>query len=327
MQPIDLGRRRFIAIAAAVGTTPLWATAGAADDGIVEWRGVALGAAARIRLAHPDRAAGQALLARCVAEARRLERVFSLYRADSEICRLNAARTLAPPAFEMVELLSYAAQVSAASGGAFDVTVQPLWQLYRAHFAQHGADPAGPDVGAVLPLVDWQAVSVAADRIDLRRPGMAITLNGIAQGYITDRVAELLRGEGMTSVLVDLGETRALGARPEGGPWRAGLADPARPDRIGARLGLRDVALATSGGYATPFDAAGRFNHLLDPRSGRSAPARRAVSVLAPRATIADAASTALALLPEAEAPALLRKLGARAAYIQDGSGLRILQA
>ena len=155
---------------------------------------------------------------------------------------------------------------------------------------------------------------------------MAVTLNGIAQCYITDKVAQSLRDAGMDSVLLELGEARAIGARPGGAPWRIALADPMDPLEIGGRLALSDAAVATSGGYGTPFDAAGRHNHLIEPRSGRSAPARRSVSVVAPTATIADAASTALALLPPAAAPSVLRRLGATAAYIQDSEGRRTIR-
>jgi FAD:protein FMN transferase len=237
------------------------------------------------------------------------------------------AGSLDLPPFELVEVLSLAAEVSRASDGVFDVTVQPLWQRLAGHFAADGAEPAGPDLTEAARLVDWRGVAVGPQRIALARPGMAVTLNGIAQGYITDQVADLLRREGMGSVLIDLGETKAVGLHPEARPWRVGLADPADPARVGRRVELTDAALATSGGYGTVFDAGGRHNHLIDPRSRRSAPARRSVSVVAPAAAIADAASTALALMPEQEAPELLRQLGARAAYIQDAAGFRKLRA
>lgn len=325
MPPTRLTRRRFIAVSAGVAGTAAFAGP-AAGQPLVEWRGVALGATAAIRLAHPDRAEAQALLQHCVAEIARLEKIFSLYRADSQLCRLNAAGRLAPPSLELVEVLAYAREVSAASEGAFDVTVQPLWQLYRDHFAAPDAALQGPSVDDTLALVDWRRVDVGADAIAFQRPGMAVTLNGIAQGYITDRVAALLRRAGMTSVLMDLGEIRALGNRPDETPWRVGLANPASPDRLGARLDLRDAALATSGGYGTPFETSGRYNHLIDPRSGRAAPLRRSVSVMAENATLADAASTALALLPDDAAQALLRRLGAAQAWIQDDAGLRVLR-
>ena len=318
MQRTRTSRRRFLAISAALTATAAWPGRARAGATMVEWRGVALGANASIRLAHPDAGAARQLLRRCVAEIERLEKIFSLYLPDSEVCRLNAAGRLELPSLELVDLLSRAAAVSVESDGVFDVTVQPLWQRHAAQ---------GADFDDLLPLVDWRAVSVDADRIAFARRGMAITLNGIAQGYITDRVADLLRAEDMTSVLVDLGEIRALGGRPDGTPWRVGLADPVAAGRVAAQLDLRDMALATSGGYGTPLDPTGQRNHLIDPRSGCSAPARRSVSVMAPRATVADAASTALALLPETAAPRLLRGLGATAAYFQDEAGLRRVRA
>jgi FAD:protein FMN transferase len=326
MPPTDVTRRRFIAVSAAFAATAAWPQSGSAAADLLEWRGVALGAAASIRLAHPESAEGRRLLQRCVDEVARLERIFSLYRPDSDLCRLNRDGSLTAPPVELLELLSYAAAVSAATDGAFDATVQPLWRRYAEHFRQPEADPAGPVLDDVLPLVDWRGVSLAADRISLARPGMAVTLNGVAQGYITDRVAALLRAEGMGSVLVDLGETRALGAHPDGRPWQIGLANPANPARVALRLEISDAALATSGGYGTVFDAGGRHSHLIDPRSGRTASLRRSVSVLAPRATVADAASTALALLPESEDLGLLRALGASSAVVQDDDGLRVLR-
>ena len=121
----------------------------------------------------------------------------------------------------MVRLLSEAARFSRLTDGAFDVTVQPLWQLYAEHFARPGADPEGPPtaaVEAVRALVDYRALRVEEDRVSFARRGMAATLNGIAQGYITDRVADRLRDEGMTSVLVDMGEVLAWAGTPTGAP-------------------------------------------------------------------------------------------------------------
>jgi len=161
----------------------------------------------------------------------------------------------------------------------------------------------------------------------LARAGMAVTLNGIAQGYVTDRVAALLRAHGMDHVLIDLGETRALGAHPDGRPWRVGLADPGDPDRIAEQVPLADMALATSGGYGTRFEASGRHNHLIDPRSGICAPADRSVSVVAPDATTADAASTALSLLPFDEIRPVLLRLGATAAYVVGPQGAVLVGA
>jgi len=301
-------RRRLLIGAAAAGLTlPFGA---AANPRAFRWRGVALGAEATILLHHPDRGAAERIVAACVAEIARLEAIFSLYRPGSALRRLNRAGALDAPPPELVALLSEAKTIAALTGGAFDPTVQPLWRLYAAHFAAADADPAGPAAEAIdraRALVDHRAVAVDSARISLR-PGMAVTLNGIAQGYVTDRVAELLRGAGLAHVLIDLGEVRALDGRPDGTPWRValGAAD-------GPTIDLTDRAVTTSRPDGTRFG--GHFHHLFDPATGRSADRATAVSVIAPRATTADALSTALAVLPVA-APGLLRATGADAAWL-----------
>ena len=301
-------RRRFLAIAAAATGLPFAALrAGAETAHLHRWSGIALGAAAEIVLHDPDAARARWLIARCIAEIDRLEDVFSLYRPESAISRLNREGRLTAPPLELVALLAEARSYSERTEGAFDVTVQPLWRLYAAHFASPGADPRGPGEAAharAQALVDYRAVEIEPAEVRFARPGMAITLNGIAQGYITDRIAALLQDAGMGDVLLDIGEVRALGRHPDGRPWRIGLRDAAEPETIARTVTLADRAVATSAGIASPFDASGRHHHLFDPATGRSAQAAGQVSVIAPRATVADALSTALAVSPPTQAAA-----------------------
>ena len=147
---------------------------------------------------------------------------------------------------------------------------------------------------------------LAPDRIRLAA-GMAVTLNGIAQGYITDRIAALLRRRGWSNVLINLGEIRALDGRPDGMPWTVALDRPISLQTDLPVLRVRDCAVATSSGAGTMFDAAGRHHHLFDPWTGRSASACLQVTVVAPRATLADALSTALFVAPPAARSELLR--------------------
>ena len=136
---------------------------------------------------------------------------------------------------------------------------------------------------------------------------MAATLNGIGQGSITDRVVELLRAEGVENALVDMGETRAVGTHPEGGPWRVGIEDPAVRGEVAERVSLTNRAIATSGGYGTQFDPAGRFNHIFDPTNGHTSWRYRAVSTIASTATEADALSTAFCLMPAEQIRAVVQ--------------------
>ena len=301
-------RRRFIAIAAAAAGLPLTAVqVRAARAPLHRWSGIALGARAEILLHDPDAARARRLIAACVAEIDRLEDVFSLYRPESAISRLNRAGRLHAPPVELVDLLAQARFYGERTEGAFDVTVQPLWRLFAAHFARPGARAGGPaeaDLARARALVDYRAVEIEAAAVRFARPGMAITLNGIAQGYITDRVAALLQDGGMSDVLLDIGETRALGRHPEGRPWRVGIRRAAEPETIARTVALAGSALATSAGIASPFDASGRHHHLFDPATGRPAVSAGQVSVIAPRATMADALSTALAVSSPARAAA-----------------------
>jgi thiamine biosynthesis lipoprotein len=137
---------------------------------------------------------------------------------------------------------------------------------------------------------------------------MALTLNGGAQGYITDRVADVLRAHGFDRMLVDMGEPRALSAKPDGSAWRIGIANPADTSRIVTTLEVVNQCVATSGGYGTLFDEAGTFTHLIDTRTGRTAPALLGVSVVADSGTIADGLSAAMLMAPIERRQAILKR-------------------
>ncbi len=287
-----IARRRFIAIA---GTALAFGGAARAHAAPVHrWEGTALGARASIRLAHADEVAAARLVARCVAEIRRLEAVFSLYRPDSALCRLNRDGRLEAPPFELLELIGEAEALRRSTEGAFDVRIQPLWEAYAA-CVREGLDLDGAEVRSRLAAArpDTKgAIHTEPASVRLARPGMALGFNGIARGHITDRVAALLRAGGIGDLLLDLGEIRGQGRHPSGRPWRALLGrGPEAP-----AVELRDRAVATSDPAGTSFDAGGRHHHLFDPTTGRAAAGARAVSVVAPTATWADGLSTALAI-------------------------------
>jgi thiamine biosynthesis lipoprotein len=326
------GRRRFITIAAAATGLPLLLLPRGRAAGapwLRIWTGSALGADAMLQIHHPDPAVADRLIERSLAEAQRLERVFSLYRTDSALSRLNRDGHLDDPPFDLLRLLGECARFSTLTDGAFDATVQPLWNLYAAHFARPDANPAGPSRVAIeteLTRVGHARVLLDARRIEFASPGMAVTLNGIAQGYVTDRIVDLLRDAGIASALVDMGETRAIGAYPGGQPWSIGLEDPGAPGRVAQRIDLIDRAVATSGGYGTQFDPAGRFNHIFDPSNGTTSWRYAAVSVIAADATTADALSTAFTLMPLDRTQRVVDALKLRAHFAL-ADGARLLQS
>lgn len=283
---MPITRRRLITISATLALLPAVTRATTQNSRI--WTGQALGARTSIRIDHPD---GEAIAARIATELDRLEDILSLYRQNSALARLNRHGYLASPPFELLECLSLAGAVNHASGGRFDPTVQPLWALW-AEAAARGGRPDAQAIVAAKALVGWKKVELGTAMITLASD-MALTLNGIGQGYVGDRIAALLEAEGLTNILIDTGELRALGGRPQGGDWPIRL-------ETGEHLRLRQRALATSAPLGTTFDQTGKDGHILDPATGMPAPAKwRAVSISAPSAAIADGLATAACLLPD----------------------------
>jgi thiamine biosynthesis lipoprotein len=244
IQSIDGGtavsRRRAMTIVGAVAGLPLLG----ADELswgaplLHQWIGTSLGSPSQLLLYHHDRAAAARIAGECAAEIDRLERIFALYQTDSEIARLNRDGRVELPSLDLLTVLSRCQTLSALSGGAFDVTVQPFWTLYAGHFFGNAApQPEGPGLQAIertRKLVDWQAINVGRRRIVLERTGMGVTLNGIAQGYITDRILDILHANGCDQAFGNMGcsEIRAMGSHANGRPWRVDLADPRQPEKV-----------------------------------------------------------------------------------------------
>jgi FAD:protein FMN transferase len=304
-------RRNALRIFAAVAGLPLMIAgvrATAAKAQLHSWSGDVLGAASELALWHTDAAFARSTILKVRSEIERFERIFSLYRPDSEISRLNQSGRLIKPSPELRALIEESQRLGELSGGVFDISVQPLWRLYEAHFwsrAEIQPDIATKALDVARALVDFRQIESGAASIAFARPGMAVTLNSIAQGYITDAVANMLRNEGFESAVVDLGEFRTIGHHPDGRPWRVGVRN-GRMGGVDRTVELEDMALAVSGGYGTTFEESGRFHHIFDPRTGASAGTVVDVAVLGPSAMAANGLATAICVGGEALAPALL---------------------
>lgn len=241
------------------------------------WRGAALGGEARVSLYGPDPAAARGALAAVTAEIDRLEQIFSLHRATSELSRLNRDGALDAPSRDLAEVAASALRWRERTGGAFDPAVQPIWLA---------ASDGKPATAALLALAGTP-VSVTPSRISVA-PDCALTFNGIAQGRIADRVTEILSHHGFTDVVVDAGELRLPGRT------RRAVGIPAAK----AAVSVAEVAIATSEPKSLVLDARGFRHHLIDPRTGDSPRHWQSISVFAPTAETADALSTAFAVMP-----------------------------
>lgn len=305
-------RRQWLrwALGAAAGS----AAAARASPGLV-WRERALlgfGTTLWLRAAHADADHVDRALDDAVALLRHLEGQMSLFNPASALRRLNRDGVLAQPDPALVEVLTLARQVSARSRGAFDVTVQPLWAAWqRAH--ADGRKPTPAELAHARTLVDWRAVVVSGQALRLGRAGMALTLNGIAQGYAAERTCALLRGRGITAALLDTGEWAPIGHAPDGRPWQLGLASPRDSKRVLATLHADGRALAVSSDAHLRFGADpadDHDHHIIDPRRGRSPPHLSAVVVAAGSATLADALTKVMFMGTAAQALVQARRWG-----------------
>lgn len=289
----------------------------AATRGLVEARrvGLAFGTTFSLRALHADARVLEAALDAAVAELRRVQAVLSLFDPASEVSRLNRDGVLRAPAPDLLATLDLARALRAATGGAFDPTIQPLWRVW-AEAGSHGARPTEESLAAARALVDLDAVAADAAAVRCQRPGMGLTLNGIAQGHACDRVAAVLRAHGVTDALVDAGEFAALGRRADGALWRVGIRDPqSRQGFLGDAVLLHatggSACLAVSGDDECAFTPDRAEHHILDPRTGHSPPDLALLAVRAPSAALADGLSTAGFVVGPDRAQALAARFGA----------------
>ena len=286
-----INRRRFLAISASAACLAGRSQASA----LRHWKGTGLGTRMTIMLDHPD---GERLAAQAFAEVDRLEDIFSLYRANSALSRLNASGVLENPPFELLECFSLCGSVNRATGGLFDPTVQSIWQLYAATLSE-GRSPEEGEIASALENVGWDKVEITPAVVRVSA-GTSLTLNGIAQGYVADRIAAMLKNEGLANVLVDTGEHAAVG-----GDWPV-MIDAGR--MVGP-IHLRDQALASSAPLGTVLGEKGKVGHIFDPRTGRpTVPQWCIISVTSSSAALADALSTAAVLMDEEEISALFAR-------------------
>ena len=267
------------------------------------WSGQALGAHAEIELVGASEAEARPALAAVEAEIARLEGIFSLYRQDSALSSLNRDGALADPPPELLEVLALSRAVHHQTGGLFDPTVQPLFAFYATWFTKsHRARlPEVHELAPVLARVGMDKVTFDDARIAFAEPDMALTLNGIAQGYITDRIAALLKSYGYSNMLLDIGEIQAVGRGRNGAGWQIGIRKGISGSELAERLTLSDQAVATSMMLGTTFDRQGHAGHILHPLKGLTRDYTPRTSVIHPSAAFADAMSTAVVLMGESE--------------------------
>lgn len=272
-----------------------------------------MGTLAEVTAVAADQTTARAAVEAAYAAFEQVNSLMSDYRDDTEISRLNAlpageSFVVSPETFFV---LQRSAEVSQASGGAFDVTCRPLVSLWK----QAGKDNRLPDQAALsntVAVVGWDNLKLdpQSRRVTKGVAGMQIDVGAIAKGYALDLAAERMKAAGATCALIDVGgDLVAVGTQANGGPWRIGVQHPFQSGLI-IKLALTDCAVATSGNQQRFNLIEGRrYSHIVDPRTGRPVQQAPSVTVIAPDGITADTWATVFSVLSVQEGLAKAKEL------------------
>lgn len=224
-----------------------------------------------------------------------LEAALSVTREDSEIYAINHNGSGVLSA-QTADLLYQSLALCSRTDGALDLSIYPVVRAWGFTTGEYRVPDPG-ELAALLANVDYTRIllDMPSGRVDLP-VGMEIDLGSVAKGYAGDRVTELLRENGVTSALLNLGgNVQALGAKPDGSPWRVAVRDPFGSGYAGI-LEITDQAVVTSGGYERYFVEDGQtYWHILDPADGTPAHSGLAsVTIVGSSGLVCDGLSTAL---------------------------------
>jgi thiamine biosynthesis lipoprotein len=286
---------------------------------------IGMGTFVSITVMHPSRMEAEDVIGKAFEEMDRVSALMDRYRSDSPIGVLNQEGKLADMPPDVAHVLERSLYFHETSRGAFDMTVQPVVDLFKQHFEATGRQPSEKELEKALALVDADEVEFDGRSIRLRKEGMGITLDGIAKGYVIDCGAEVIRRRGIQHALINAGgDIRVTGGKENGAPWRVGVQNPDKKGPFLDVVEMREGALATSGNYEIYFDKEKLYHHIVNPKSGISPRKSESVSVMASTVMDADALSTAVFVLEPADGRTFIEGLPGTECLILDRDQNRV---
>jgi len=309
-----------------------------AATGKLIWRErnmIGFGTTLWIKAAHVNVDQLETGLTAAVAAIRNVERQMSLYDPESALCRLNTHGVLQQPDADLTAVLNLSKHVSLRSAGAFDVSMQPLWKVW-SQAKEESRLPTQRELQQAKRLVNWRAVESSASTVRLNLSGMSLSLNGIAQGYASDKARAALEAHGIQHAVIDAGETSLLGHAPNDQPWSFSIEHAAMGEGKKSEAKQSQYfesvkstmpiivadgrAMATSSDSHTVFSADHKHHHILNPHSGDSPLYWSSATVLAPSCVMADALTKVFFMLPPAQINSAARRWGVDV-VLQDKAG------
>jgi len=242
-------------------------------------------------------------------EIERIESLVSNYIDTSEVYILNKNGEIDSADNEFIYLLGKSLKYGDISRGAFDITVQPILDLYKYTFSELERAPTDDEIKETLKLVGYEKIHIRNRRVEFMEGGMKITLGGIAKGYIIDKAIEILGNKGIEHALVNAGgDMRAIGNKGKKN-WKISLQNPRKKWDSIVTIEINDTAVCTSGDYERFFDDSKNFHHIVDPRTGYSATELISVTIVADSAMDCDALATSVFVMGKEKGLELIESL------------------
>jgi thiamine biosynthesis lipoprotein len=257
---------------------------------------LAMGTLVSMTLIHPSRDQAERAMGLAFQEINRLTKLLSRFDDRTAVGELNQSGFLLDIPPEMTEVVARALYYHRISRGAFDMTVKPLIDLIEEKLGhEKQLLPTEKEIKQALTRVGSDKILLENRTIRFQRAGMEITLDGIAKGYVVDRVSQLLSGHKIENHLINAGgDIRTRGDKGDDKPWTIAIEDPLKKGHYPDIIQMRDGAVATSGNYEIFYDREKMFHHIVDPHSGLSPALKNSVSIRAETAMEADALSTSV---------------------------------
>jgi FAD:protein FMN transferase len=280
-------------------------------------------------IVYSDRGTGIRAIEDAFSEMEKIEALASIYDENSEASLLNKNGYIDNPSADFLDLIETSIEFYEATDGCFDITVQPLLDLWSAGLWKESEEVQAQKIGETLEVIGSDKITASSERIEFGMDGMAVTLGGIAKGYAVDRAIEKIKEYGIRQCLVNAGgDIYTMGVKPDGENWSVELESPDSiedSENIDTEpivvFSVTDRAITTSGGYHRYYDEDKEAHHIMDPRSGYSANVCKSVTVIADSCTVADILSTSIFVMGYESGLALAGSLDNVEAYIIDSDG------
>ena len=266
-----------------------------------------------------DEEKADAAMSAAFARMEDIEAVASIFDEQAQAFQLNRDGYLEAPAEDLRQIITKSLEYSKLTDGAFDITIQPLLELWEAGLWQETEAVQQRRINETLALVGWDKVGTQDDRIFFTKAGMKITLGGIAKGYAADEALAVIREAGIKHALVNVGgDMVTIGPKPEGEPWLIALLNPDDQNESLINFNIENKAVATSGNYARYFDPEQKAHHIINPKTGYPAQGVISATVIADTATQADTLATSIFVMGHEAGVTLIDSLSNVECFIVD---------